>query len=134
MKCRFRCKMLKLMATEMFTNWINDHQLILVFTNWMAIFRVEYFFRQMIPNFTMCKFISPLENTHSPNDRFHEVNFHQVISPRCLHPMLRYATRSFYSVLNSTFVNVKYQVQLTNIFKTPIQGFHKNLKLNFFEE
>ena len=56
---------------------------------------------------------------------------HTVHIPYC---MLRYATRSFYSVLNSTFVNVKYQVQLTNIFKTPIQGFHKNLKLNFFEE
>ena len=32
------------------------------------------------------------------------------------------------SVLNDTFVNMKYQIQLTNIFKTAIQGFHKNLK------
>ena len=36
----------------------------------------------MIPDFTITNFISPLENTHSPNDRFPEVNFHQVISPR----------------------------------------------------
>lgn len=45
--------------------------------------------------------------------------------------MLSYCTRQFYSVLNGTFVNVKYQVQLANIFKTPIQGFNKYLKLSF---
>ena len=64
----------------------------LMITNWYSFSPIEWqfheliFFHQMIPDFTMCKFISPLENTHSPNDRFHEVNFHQVISPRCLHP------------------------------------------------
>ena len=37
--------------------------------------------------------------------------------------------RVYYSVLNGTFVNMKYQIQLTNIFKTTIQGFHENLKI-----
>ena len=65
----------------------------LMITNWYSFSPIEWqfhelniFVHQMIPNFTMCKFISPLENTYSPNDRFHEVNFHQMISPRCLHP------------------------------------------------
>ena len=48
----------------------------------------------MIPDFTMCNFISLLENTHSPNDRFHEVNFHQVISLRCLHPIIQSNARN----------------------------------------
>ena len=67
----------------------------LVFTNWMVISRVENFFNQMKTDFTMWKFISPLENTHSPNDRFHEVNFCKVISPRCLHPNWIARIRSF---------------------------------------